>query len=79
MSSIAALSPRGLCHLSLSDQPNPAHEQEMRSLWPRAHWAHDEAAIAATLAAAFGLALILGSIAAAFFVGFVAKMFLLGR
>ena len=51
---LAALSPRGLCHLSLSDQPNPAHEQEMRSLWPRAHWAHDEAAIAATLAAAFG-------------------------
>ena len=50
---LAALSPRGLCHLSLSDEPRPVHEQEMRSLWPHATWAHDEAAIRAALAPAF--------------------------
>jgi AraC family transcriptional regulator of adaptative response/methylated-DNA-[protein]-cysteine methyltransferase len=51
---LAALSPRGLCHLSLSDGPNAVHEQEMRALWPQAAWAPDASAVAAVLAQAFG-------------------------
>ena len=51
---LAALAPRGLCHLALSDAPQPALEAEMRHLWPSAQWAPDEAAIASTLARAFG-------------------------
>lgn len=50
---LCAVSPRGVCHLSLSDTPNPAHEQEMRSLWPQAQWVHDEPAVAQVLAQAF--------------------------
>lgn len=50
---LAARSPRGVCHLSLSDTPNPVLEQEMRSLWPQAQWVHDEPAVAQVLAQAF--------------------------
>lgn len=50
---LCALSPRGVCHLSLSDTPNPAHEQEMRSLWPQAQWVHEESAVAQVLEQAF--------------------------
>lgn len=50
---LAALSPRGLCHLSLGDQPNPQQEQEMRGLWPRATWVHAQAAVTSALAQAF--------------------------
>ena len=50
---LAALSHRGLCHLSLSDAPNPAHEQEMRALWPHAQWVHDEGAVSQVLGQAF--------------------------
>ena len=51
---LAAVSLRGLCHLSLSDTPQPALEAEMRQLWPQAQWVHDEAAVAALLSRAFG-------------------------
>jgi AraC family transcriptional regulator of adaptative response/methylated-DNA-[protein]-cysteine methyltransferase len=50
---LCAWSPRGVCHLSLSDTPNPAHEQEMRSLWPQAQWVHDESAVVQVLEQAF--------------------------
>jgi len=51
---LAALAPRGLCHLAFSDTPHPALESEMRQFWPQARWAEDPAAIASTLAQAFG-------------------------
>ncbi len=51
---LAALAPRGLCHLSLGDVPHEAQEREMRERWPAAQWLRDDAAIAAVVAQAFG-------------------------
>ena len=51
---LAALAPRGLCHLSLGDSPHEAQEREMQELWPAAQWLRDDAAIAAVVAQAFG-------------------------
>jgi AraC family transcriptional regulator of adaptative response/methylated-DNA-[protein]-cysteine methyltransferase len=50
---LAACSPGGVCHLSLSDTPSPVLEHEMRSLWPQAQWVQDEPAVAQVLAQAF--------------------------
>lgn len=50
---LAALAPRGLCHLALGDAPLPALESEMRRLWPQAEWVEDPASIEASLARAF--------------------------
>lgn len=50
---LAALAPRGLCHLSLGDSPHESQEREMRELWPAAQWLRDDAAIAAVIAKAF--------------------------
>lgn len=51
---LAALAPRGLCHLSLGDSPHEAQEREMQELWPAAQWLRDDAAIASVVAQAFG-------------------------
>ena len=50
---LVALSPRGLCHFSLCDAPQPEAEQEMRTLWPAADWRADEAGVAAAMERAF--------------------------
>lgn len=50
---LAALSARGLCHLSLSDRPEPTLEAEMRALWPHAQWQPDEPAVAQAISRAF--------------------------
>ena len=51
---LAAWAPRGLCHLALSDAPQPALEAEMRHLWPSAEWVEDPTAISGILSKAFG-------------------------
>jgi AraC family transcriptional regulator of adaptative response/methylated-DNA-[protein]-cysteine methyltransferase len=51
---LAALAPRGLCHLSLGDSPHEAQEREMRELWPAAQWLRDDAGIETVVAQAFG-------------------------
>lgn len=50
---LAALAPRGLCHLALSDTPQRELEAEMRHRWPQAQWVEDESTAASTVARAF--------------------------
>jgi AraC family transcriptional regulator, regulatory protein of adaptative response / methylated-DNA-[protein]-cysteine methyltransferase len=40
---LAALSPRGICHLSFVDNSRKTSWDELRKLWPNAHWQRDDA------------------------------------
>jgi AraC family transcriptional regulator of adaptative response/methylated-DNA-[protein]-cysteine methyltransferase len=50
---LAALSPRGVCHLSFVDGNRRASWEELKELWPNAHWRRDDAAIQKLLAGVF--------------------------
>jgi AraC family transcriptional regulator, regulatory protein of adaptative response / methylated-DNA-[protein]-cysteine methyltransferase len=50
---LAAQSPRGVCHLSFVDSNRKASWDELKQLWPNAHWRRDDDATQRVLAGVF--------------------------